>query len=136
MKRRQQGLAALEFAIVGAFAGATLFAAMEVGRVLYVLNAVGEATRRGARVAAVSTEDAARAAVLFYGIKNLKAEHVDVDYYTETGGTPAGPGQTAFVSVRIVGYTLPLIIPGFNLTLAVPAFTTTLPVESMGFDPD
>lgn len=136
MKRRQRGLAAVEFAVVGAFAGITLFAAMEVGRVLYLMNAVAEATRRGARVATVSDDDAARAAVLVYGIKGLTEENVDVDYLNEAGGTPAGADEIAFVRVQIVNYTVALAIPVLSLQLAVPPFTTTLPVESMGFVPD
>jgi len=136
MKRSQQGLAAVEFAIVGGFAAMTLFAAMEVGRVLYVLNAVGEATRRGARVAAVADEDAAREAVLVYGISGLAEANVDVTYLDESGAAPASASDIAFVIVSVVDYTLALMIPGLDLDLAVPAFTTTLPVESMGFDPD
>lgn len=136
MKRSQRGIAAVEFAIVGAFAAMTLLAAMEVGRVLYVLNAVGEATRRGARVAAVADEDAARAAVLVYGIKGLSDENVDVTYLDRSGAAPVGAGDTAFVSVSVVDYTLALTIPGLTLSLAVPSFTTTLPVESMGLDPE
>lgn len=136
MKRRQRGLAAVEFAIVGTFAAVTLFAAMEVGRVLYVMNAVGEATRRGARVAAVSDDAAARAAVLVYGIKGLTEDKVDVDYLNEAGGAPATPSERAFVRVQIVDYTVALAIPVLNLQFTVPPFTTTLPVESMGFVPD
>jgi Flp pilus assembly protein TadG len=136
MKHRQRGLAAVEFAIVGTFAAVTLFAAMEVGRVLYVMNAVGEATRRGARVAVVSDAAAARAAVLVYGITGLTEANVAVDYLNEAGGAPTTPGARAFVRVQIVDYTVALAIPVFNLQFAVPAFTTTLPVESMGFVPD
>lgn len=139
MKRRQSGLAAVEFAIVGGFAMMVLFAAIEVGRALFVWNAVGEATRRGARVAVVTgSEDAARTAVLVYDkyLKGLTADHITVDFYNETGGTPTGSADIAFVTVALSGYTHTLMIPAMDLSLAVPTFTTTLPKESMGFDPD
>lgn len=139
MKRHQAGLAAVEFALVGATAMTILFACLEVGRALFVWNAVGEATRRGARVAIVTDNaDAARNAVLTYSdhLDGLTAANVAVEYYTETGAAAAGPGDAAFVTVRIQDFTQSLFIPGLTLSLAVPAFATTLPMESAGFDPD
>ena len=51
--RRQRGLVALEVALIGMIAMVALFAVFEVARVFFVFNALEEATRRGARLAAV-----------------------------------------------------------------------------------
>jgi Flp pilus assembly protein TadG len=51
--RRQRGLVALEVALIGMIAMVTLFAVFEVARVFFVFNTLEEATRRGARLAAV-----------------------------------------------------------------------------------
>ena len=53
MLRKHKGLATVEAAIVGLVAMITLFGVIEVARVFFVMNALEEATRRGARVAAV-----------------------------------------------------------------------------------
>lgn len=138
MKRRQQGLASVEFALVGLVAMMLLFGAIETGRTLFVLNAAGEATRVAARVAVVSTSAAAQTAALVYGgqLKGLTASNVAVTYYDQAGAVVAAPALAAFVTVSLVGYTHSLFIPGLALTLDIPAFPTTLPVESRGIDPD
>ena len=53
MIRRQRGVTSVEFAIIGLLVMIVLFAVLETGRLLFVFNALEEATRRGARVAAV-----------------------------------------------------------------------------------
>jgi Flp pilus assembly protein TadG len=50
---REKGVTTVEFAIVGATALLVLFAVIEVGRAMFVLNTLGETTRRAARMAAV-----------------------------------------------------------------------------------
>ena len=50
---RQKGIALVEFAIVGALAILMIFAVLEIARAIFVANALTEATRRGARMAAV-----------------------------------------------------------------------------------
>lgn len=138
MKRRQRGLAAVEFALVGAVAMTLLFAAIETGRTLFVLNAAAEATRRAARTAVVSNDAAAKDAALAYVVplKGLTGDNIEVTYYNETGGIAATPQERAFVTVRLIDYTHDLFIPGLSLELDIPEFPTTLPVESQGLDPD
>ena len=53
MRVRQKGATTVEFAFVGALFFIVLFGVIEVGRALFVWNTLTEATRRGARVAAV-----------------------------------------------------------------------------------
>jgi Flp pilus assembly protein TadG len=139
VKRQQRGLAAVEFAMVGAVAMTLLFGAIETGRTLFVLSAANEATRRAARVAVVSTEAAAKAdATAAYAgtLNGLTEDHIDITYYDVAGAVAVTPAERAFVTVRLLDYTHSLFIPGLPLTIAVPEFPTTLPVESQGIDPD
>ena len=53
--RKQRGLSSVEFAISGLATLLILFMAMEMARMMFTLNTLSEATRRGARVAAVCT---------------------------------------------------------------------------------
>lgn len=149
MKRRQAGLAAMEFTIVGASAVGLLVLCVEVGRMLFVWNTLGEATRLGARLAAVSAigSSAAQDKVMAsFGpyLPGLTASHVAVSYLDADGavigGAPAA-GNVAFVNVAIVGYSHQLLVPtallgAFESHVDVPAFSTTLPAESLGIDPD
>lgn len=136
MRRRQSGLAAVEFAMVGAAALIILLACIETGRMLFVWNAAAEATRRAARVAVVQDEAAAKAAAMVYAnyLQNLTEDNIEVAYYAESGAS-APPSEAAFVTVSLTGYEFEFV-PAVGLTVGVPAFATTLPVESMGFDPD
>ncbi len=132
MKIREAGLATVEFAIAGATVMMVLFGCIEIGRMMFVWNTIGEATRVAARLATVSspTEVAAiRVKVLSYpGFSGLTADNVTVTYILE-GGVPA------YVSVGISGYEHTLLIPFVGATVTVPAFQTTLPVESLGYIP-
>ena len=51
--RRQHGTTTVEVAIIGVVVMVVLFGVIEIARVFFVFNALNEATRRGARVAAV-----------------------------------------------------------------------------------
>jgi Flp pilus assembly protein TadG len=53
MKKRQQGLATVEFSIIGLLMMIVFFAVFEFGRLVWMWNTLGEATRRGARAAVV-----------------------------------------------------------------------------------
>ena len=62
MNTRQKGIYTVEFAIVGAALFIIVFGAIEVARAMFAYNTIAEATRRGARVAAVcSAADVATA---------------------------------------------------------------------------
>ena len=52
-RMRQRGTTTVEFAIVGTVLMVVVFAVIEFGRALFVINMLTEATRRGARMAAV-----------------------------------------------------------------------------------
>lgn len=142
---RQQGLAAVEFALAGAVALLLLFAALEMGRMLYVWNSLSEATRRGARMAAVSCpNDAIIKDIALFGaagsgvssspvVTGLARGNIAVEYLE-----PDGEGKPTQVRVSIVGYQHALLIPNFPgfpelpSTITAPSFATTLPAESLG----
>lgn len=62
MRARQKGIAVVEFAIVGGLLMMVVFGVLETGRALFTVNALTEATRRGARMAAVCPVGDAKAA--------------------------------------------------------------------------
>jgi len=118
-----------------------------MGRALFVWNTLTEATRRGARIAAVCPVNhsaIARIAVMDgptgggsspilpgLTIANVELRYLDVD------GIPiADPvgnfTDIRYVRVRIVGYSHNAIIPMFTPVLNAPPFQTTLPRESLG----
>lgn len=145
--RHQHGLAIVEFAIVATVTFVVLIGVIEVGRVFFVFNALEEATRRGARVAAVcQVNDPAIANITVFSsalspgsstlVGGLTSGNVVVEYLSNVGAAIADPiaryGEIAFVRVRIANYQHRLLIPIVARTFTVPPFTTTLPRESLG----
>jgi Flp pilus assembly protein TadG len=144
---RQTGSYTVEFAIVGLLFFILLFAAIEVGRVLYTWHGLAEATRRGARIAAVcpvghsapakvavfSSPDGADGSPIFPG---LSTANVVVQYLDRYGGTITSPASNfnaiRYVRVAIEGYQHQFLVPLFTSTLSAPTFETVLPRESLG----
>lgn len=147
MNKREQGLFLVEFAIIASVMFLVLFAVIELSRLIWIWNTADEATRRGARVAAVCPID--HPAVLNETIfatagggtkspilNNLTTNEVVVKYLTNDGVTESTDfGAVRYVSVAIVGYQVKLLIPFINKTLNMPTFQTTLPAESLGLIP-
>lgn len=141
---RQDGLATVELALTGAVALMVLFGCIEIGRMVFVWNTVGEATRSGAHLAAICpvNDPAIKAAVLMGAgdtspiLAGLKASHVMVTYLDDAGGIAGSFSDIAYVSVSVSGFQHTLIIPFVGATVTVPAFTTTVPTESLGFIPE
>lgn len=140
--RQQRGTTVVEFAIIGLLIFVVIFASIEFGRAMYTYNLVTEATRRGARVAAICpiNHGAVRDAVLFNGSGSappgMDTGNITVEYLTAAGGTTASYPTIAYVRVGIADYELPLTIPGFDISLTLPPFSTTIPAESLGYRPD
>lgn len=140
---RQKGLTTVEFSIIGLVAMIVLFGLIEFSRLVFTVNALSEATRRGARMATVCPiNDPAIARVTVFNapggganspiIGGLTTGNVAVDYLTRAG-TPTGTfANIEFVRVRIVGFQHTLLLPLFGLTFALPEFPSTLPRESLG----
>ena len=149
-RRRQSGVAVVEFALVGLLVFIVLFGALEFSRLLYTFNSLTEGTRRAARMAAVCPpgDPAVTNVALFrtrtgadqgLGFPGLTAANVQVRYLNAAGGAlPASNASIptiAFVEVSIVNYTLALNIPVLAPTVTLPPFRTVLPRESLGLDP-
>ena len=145
MRRSQGGTTTVEFAIIGSVVMTVLFAVVEVARALFVMNALAEVTRRGARVATVCPVNdpaAVRAAVFAAGdgrstvVNGLTTGNVVIEYLNEAGSVLADPvasfGQIRYVRARVVNFTHQLVIPVVMPSLAMPGFATTVPRESLG----
>ena len=148
--RRQQGTTTVEIAIIGLVVMVTLFGVIEIARVFFVFNALDEATRRGARVAAVcQLNDPAIAEITVFNpsgggaasslLPGLTTGNVLVEYLDQGGnvlGNPIGSfGLIEFVRVSITGFTHQLISPLFVRTFTTPNFATAIPAESLGVWP-
>jgi len=144
VKRRQAGLAAVEFAATGVVVFMVLLGCIEIARMLFVWNTIDEATRRGARIAAICpmNDAAVTRAVLMGGtdestvLKGLLAANVAVAYLTDTGGAAASFSEASYASVSITGFQHQVLVPYVGATVTVPPFVTTVPVESLGYIPD
>jgi len=149
--RHQRGLATVEFAIIGMIAMVVLFAVFEIARAFFVYNMLEEATRRGARLAAVCVlnDPAVREIAIFNGsggganstlVQGLSTANVEISYLNNAGAVLADPagnyGDIAYVRARIVNFQHQLLIPLFTSTFTTPAFATTLPRESLGVSKD
>lgn len=139
-RRNQQGTTAVEFAIVGLVFFIVLFALIDLSRLFWNMAALDEATRRGARVAAVCPVNDPYVAqtALFAGlIPTLGPQHISLQYVDEDGavlGNPAAAdyGDIRYVRVSIQNFQLQTFIPGMMAVIPMPAFTTTIPSESLG----
>jgi hypothetical protein len=158
--RSQNGVAAVEFAIVAMLLFTILFGILEFGRLFYVFNSVQEVTRRAAREAVVRWKDTAsqneaKNLALFGGTSlpagaEITADNIYIEYLTASYEAPSPPpgsaaeniaaclsgstGCIAYVRVSITGATYaPMVslFPYFNVP--IPASTVTMPAESMGY---
>lgn len=149
-KRSQAGLTVVEFAVVGAVFILILLACIEIARLLFVWNTLGEVTRAGARIAAVCPpgNEAVIATALLNEPGNaeesdilvgLTADNIVIDYLAADGSTGATVTTAEYVRVAISDYTISLRIPfvGAEVTeITAPPFTTTIPAESLGYVPE
>jgi len=132
LTQKQKGSVLVEFALTAPIYFLILFGIIEYGRILYAMNLASEATRHGARVAAVCNMNAT-------GIRNqmrtrmpsLTDQNITVAYATETGNTSCTQATCATVTVRVVGLNLRAFIPYAPFNLTLPSFSTTLPRESL-----
>jgi hypothetical protein len=142
---KQGGLYIVEFAVVGLAALMILFGSLEVSRLMFTVNLLEEATRRGARVAAVCPvgDDAIARATAFSGagtdstiLPDLTTANVQVDYLraegTVIGDTAGDYFEIEYVRVQIINYTHNMILPGLNLSFQTRGYPTTIPAESLG----
>ena len=142
LMHRQRGTTTVEMALAGAAFFLVLFGALEVSRLFYTLHGLTEATRRGARVAAVCPLNHA-------AIKNVAAfkepiagtggllpvitpDKFTVEYLDEDGTVTGTFEDIRYVRMSVAPFTYTTIIPGAVNSFTLPAFSTTLPRESLG----
>lgn len=158
---RQDGAAAIEFAILCLAFFTILFAILEFGRMLYLYNTMQEVTRRGARAAVVRWIDqsaAIKAVALFGGSAipagaEVTSANISIEYLNKAGVAasplPADPGDNLSacgdvtrassciygVRVSIDGVSYSPMVGLFNfLGIALPPSTVTMHAESLGFE--
>jgi hypothetical protein len=148
--QRQRGTTTVEFAIIGAAMLVVLFGVIEVARAMFVMNALGEATRRAARMATVCpVNDPAIAQVGLFNapggsgnriLGNLTAANFAIEYLNAAGAVVADPvgnfSQIEFVRTRIANYQHQILIPFATSLITTPSFATTLRRESLGVPRD
>ena len=161
--KNERGTTIAEFAVVALLFFTIIFGIIEFGRLLYTHNALTDATRRGARYAALHTgaSEADQTAVknyVVYGpngefdpdgnptspplINGLTTDMVIVNFEgVDIDGDPATVGTTSYGSnlgsatVSIENYQFNLSIPVIGRTLTLPKYTTTSMAESAGEEP-
>jgi hypothetical protein len=149
MKKKEQGMVTVEIALIAVALFIVLFAVMELARIIWIWNTADEATRRGARVAAVCpiNHPAIAEATIFAQagtggpspiLRGLETGNVDVAYLGEDGNKiPGNPafGDIRYVRVFLKNYSVTPLIPFVDTTFNLPPFETTIPSESLGLDP-
>ncbi|ANA34080.1 hypothetical protein R82526_01138 [Ralstonia mannitolilytica] len=142
MNKHQRGTTAVEFAIVAVLFLTVLLGILDFGRILFTWNAVGEATRWGARQAVVCAQGSTSVVSKMQAIlPTLKSTNVNVQWYDNTGApsSTCDAASCGGVAVSVTGLTVAPFSPatwiGFS-QLAVPSFSTYLPREVMGQDPN
>jgi hypothetical protein len=127
---RQQGVAAVEFALVCAIFFTLLIGMMEMGRMLFYWNSAAEATRFGARMAVVC--DQADQGLVKTRVRErlsiLPPDKISISY--EPAGCTINTCQSVTVSI-LAGVSIATFIPYVPLSLSLPPFSTSLPRESM-----
>ncbi|KAB0508594.1 MULTISPECIES: TadE family protein [Pseudomonas] len=151
-KKNMQGLYVVEFAFVGLLMFILLFGVVEMGRVYFTVNALDEAARRGARLAAVcnisdpvilrrAIFNAAGDAGTSQLITDLTTSNLVLTYLDENGAVVANPSDTSgvngfrairYVQLSLQNFVFNLFIPGFGVPITLPTFRATLPRESLG----
>jgi Flp pilus assembly protein TadG len=150
-RKRMRGVYVVEFAIIGLLVFIVLFSVLEMGRLYFTVNALDEAVRRGARLAAVcnisdpvvlqraifndSGNTGASQMIGDLNTTNLTLTYLDVNGVAVASPNTAGYSAIRYVQVSLPGFVFNLFIPGFGVPITLPVFRATLPRESLGRNP-
>ena len=142
----ERGAALVEFAICATIFLVVVFGVLEFGRMLWVHNALADATRRAARYAVTRGKSNEPSSETQQAIKN-----VAVYGNPEGSGSPLvdglAPGQVMItfsddyglgagsVSVEIDKYEFQFVLPLLGTKVQMPAYRTALTSESAGYVP-
>ena len=165
LRNGERGATVVEFAIASGVFFMLIFGIIEFGRLLYTHNALTDAARRGARYAAINTENETCVKnVVIYGersnqigprpscapigpplVYGLDQADIDVHYEgvdldgDEDDPTPIDTNygmNLGTATIRIQNFAFSLNVPFANRDLILPEYTTTLTAESAGEEPD
>jgi Flp pilus assembly protein TadG len=140
-------LSSVEFALVGLVVFTVLLSAIEMGRMMFTLNMLREATFRGARVAAVCPigDTKIALAAIFDGagagtslLPALTTANIQVNYLDAAGNIIVNPGTAGnfidirFVNVQIVNFSHNFLVPALDISFTTDSYPATLPTESLG----
>ena len=145
-KKTEKGQALLEFAAVTLVFFTLAFGIIEFGRALWTWNTIVQATRAGARYAAVALptgNDSEIKKVVVYNDPNATAgttpvvpglteANVTVQYLNNDGSVAANKAVADLIQVSVTGYQFNFLVSLFGPQLSLPAFTTSLPLEGLG----
>lgn len=127
-RKYNRGAAAVEFAIASMLFLALTIGVIEFGMVAYVYSTAVEATRLGARLAAVcDAGDATVKQKMTKILPILTPDKINISY-PSTGCSALSCDP---VTVTIQGLTVRPLIPFVSVSFPVPAFTTSIPTESL-----
>lgn len=127
-KQHQRGVLAVEFALVGMIFFTLLLGIMEFGRLMFTLNAATEATRWGARLAAVCDQNDPDIKARMRSILGSVSEaQISIQY--APAACDASSCQT--VEVSLINASFTPLVPFIGGVIPLPAFTTSLPRELM-----
>lgn len=160
IRRRQRGVVAIEFALVGMFVFFPLVLMLvDAGRALFIYNTIQEVTRSAAREASIRWVDKGsviKNIALFGGTSapgapEITTANITIDYLNATSDTPiaslpSSPGDNMSacadvgranqcidrVKVSVVGVTFKSLTGIADI--AMPESTVILHAESMGFN--
>jgi len=142
----ERGAALVEFALCATILFTVIFGALEFGRMLWVHNALTDATRRGARYAVTQGMNNDPKATSQQAIKNMAV-------YGNAAGTGnplvdgLATGQVLIkfsddyalgagaVTVEIDKYEFQFVVPLLGSKIQMPPYRTTLTSESAGYVP-
>lgn len=135
-RRKQRGAAIVEFAFVALIFFTLLIGIMDFGRWLFTLNSAAEATRLGARLAAVcskSDQSKIKERMRFF-IGSVASGQININYKPNDTCNPDWTAATNIcesVTVQLSGAQFRTFIPFLAGSYDIPPFTTTLPRELM-----
>lgn len=143
MRRRHDGAATVEFALVMVLFLTFFLGVTDFARLLWTWNAANEATRWGARISVVcdTTADSKNFVVskMRIYLPQLTASDVNIDWYdaASTISTTCDHRTCSGVSVSIQNLNFVWLSPMKVVasSIQLPGFSTYLPREVMGQDP-
>jgi hypothetical protein len=127
--RRHFGATTVEFALSATFLFTLMFGIVDMSRWLYAINSAVEATRSGARIAAVCAPNAAgiKVGMLTQLPANTTASMIDLTYPNDS--CPAG--EICMVRVKLIGVPFEPVTWILPSPITLPTLQTTVPRESL-----